>query len=202
MSKAYSLLEVPESSTEVSRWFIPAHQNGIAADPGTAFATAVQALSIGIRSTRKPLAPEPVTLPLSQILKTRDGYSVGSRGEITLVPNPVNERPGKLWSAMSGSQLVDSFLRRDPGGAFEKAPDRSVWLAAGEAAEAMKLDGADLRKMNDYLAVALLARAGFAGVKDSALPHPFPAPTRRSSNPVTIAKEKAKRKAGSHAVAA
>jgi hypothetical protein len=114
----------------------------------------------------------------------------------------VNERPGQLWNGggLQAGRLLDSFLRREM--AYLRGTDLQIWKAAAAAAAAMALDGADLRRLNDYLAVALLARAGFAGVKDSALPHPFPAPTRRSSNPATVAKEKAKRKAGSHAVAA
>jgi hypothetical protein len=192
MPSSYSLRDVPESSSDASRYFIPATPSGFAQDSGTVFADACQSLCIGIRSSRKPLAPAPVTLPLSQVLKTRDGYQVGPRGEVRLVANAVNERPGALWggNGLKAGRLLDSFLRREV--AYSKSPDSMVWKAAAAAAEAMRLDGADLRRLNDYLAVALLARAGFAGVKDSALPHPFPAPTRRSSNPVTVAKERAK----------
>ncbi len=192
MPSSYRLADVPESSSEASRYFIPATPGGFVQDSGTVFADACQSLCISIRSSRKPLTPAPVALPLVQVVKGRDGYIIGSRGEITLVANAVNERPGALWggNGLKAGRLLDSFLQREV--AYSKAPDAMVWKAAAAAAAAMRLDGADLRRMNDYLAVALLARAGFAGVKDSALPHPFPAPTRRSSNPVTVAREKAK----------
>jgi hypothetical protein len=192
MPSSYRLADIPESSSEASRYFIPATPGGFAQDSGTVFADAVQALCIAIRSSRKPLAPLPVKMALSQVVKGQDGsYSVGPRGEVSLVQDAVNERPGALWggNGLKAGRLLDSFLRREVS--YSKAPDSMVWKAAAAAAAAMRLDGADLRRLNDYLAVALLARAGFAGVKDSALPHPFPAPTRRSSNPVTLAKEKA-----------
>lgn len=192
-SGSYTLAEVPESSSDASRYFIPVTPAGWGQDSGRVFADAAQALCIAIRSSRKPLAPAPVKVPLSQVQKGRDGsYGVVPRGEATLVPNAVNERPGALWggNGLKAGRLLDSFLRREV--AYSKAPDSMVWKAAAAAAEAMSLGGSDLRKLNDYLAVALLARAGFAGVKDSALPHPFPAPTRKSSNPT-------KQPGGSHA---
>jgi hypothetical protein len=66
-----------------------------------------------------------------------------------------------------------------------------VWKAAAAAAEAMALEGRALRTMNDWLCVALLSRCGVSDVRDSDLPHPFPAPKPKSSNPVVVAREAA-----------
>jgi hypothetical protein len=190
MSNPYRLMDFPESPGAASRWFVGSTVGGWPGDAGEIFGDAVQALSLAIRGSMKPLAPEPQTFALSQVQKGKDGsYVAAPRGEITRVPVSISERPGAIWQGMNGAGLLDSFLRREI--AFEKAPDKEVWKAAAAAAEAMALEGRALRTMNDWLCVALLSRCGVSDVRDSDLPHPFPAPKPKSSNPVVVAREAA-----------
>jgi len=169
MSESYCLQDVPQADGEASRFFLSSNPAGWGSNPGATFSEAVQSLAGAIKASMDPLAPQAVTVALSHVVLDGQGYHVEARGQISRVPTKVSERPGKVWQKMKAGQLLDSFLLR--GSAFEKAPDREVWAAACVAASAMRLDGADLRRMNDYLAIALLARMGIADVTDYDLPH-------------------------------
>jgi hypothetical protein len=141
--------------------------------PGQALALTAHNLAADRVAQAETFVPM-VEIELFQVALVGDCYEVEHRCHLVERQTHAKTRPGKVWRGEKvPGALLDSFLLGTPGGAYEKAPDREVLLAAAEVAFQHRLFGDDLRRFDNAIAKLLALRAG-ALIDPSTLPRARP----------------------------
>lgn len=157
---SYDILEVPPRAGASSRFAIATSPTGINVTPAANLSICYgHALQQRVAEA-EPLAPLAKDVILRKLVRTATGaYELRDCRALRLVPDakPVGSGRFAKLNVQGGALLDDLFLG---GEAWRQARDTDIYEAARQLAAAESIQGNDLRRLNELVQLAILARAG------------------------------------------
>jgi hypothetical protein len=161
----YDIAAVPPSGTDRSRFAIDTSPTGIATTPQETIANVYGQLVERLIADTPLIRPNPIEVPIKRVAKIVDEegtrYRLVDTGVYRGIPQIRPTRTsGKFTKrATRGGAFLDEFLGQR-GDEWLQVRDGDVFQAALELAEDEHLTGDPLRKLNEHVARAILARRG------------------------------------------